>query len=151
MRNSTTDDDTIWSVLKKVKSDLKFEKCPTGAPADEFDELQNPRGLFKMAQMFDQMEKVECELKITSNEQIMENMTAENLKKAAEMFLYVNSCPDPLKSWFLFYINLFERESPDQGIMILYFPLTHHFDHRCHKHFIHSRWTVYVIILFRLY
>ena len=120
MRNSTTDDDTIWSVLKKVKSDLKFEKCPTGAPADVFDELQNPRGLFKMGDMLQLMEKVECELKIKSNEQIMENMTAENLKKAAEMFLYVNSCPDPLKSWFLFYINLFERKSADQGLNISY-------------------------------
>ena len=120
MRNSTTDDDDIWSVLKKIKSDLKFEKCPTGAPADEFDELQNPRGLFKMGDMLGQMEKVECDLDITSNDQIMENMTAENLKKAAEMFLYVNSCPDPLKSWFLFYINLFERKSADQGLNISY-------------------------------
>ena len=125
LRNSTTDDDTIWSVLKKIKSDLKFEKCPTGAPADEFDELQNPRGLFKMGDMLGQMTKVEDDLQMKNitNEQIMENMTAENLQKAAEMFLYVNSCPDPLKSWFLFYINLFERKSPDQGIMILFFPL----------------------------
>ena len=114
------DDKKIWGVLKKIKSDLKFEKCPTGAPADEFDELQNPRGLFKMGDMLGQMVKVESDLHITSNEQIMENMTAENLKIAAEMFLYVNSCPDPLKSWFLFYINLFERKTPDQGIMILF-------------------------------
>ena len=120
MRNSTTNDDTIWSVLKKVKSDLRFEKCPTGAPADVFDELQNPRGLFKMGDMLQQMEKVECDLDITSTDETMENMTAENLKKAAEMFLYLNSCPDPLKSWFLFYINLFERKSPDQGINISY-------------------------------
>ena len=120
LRNSAMDDKKIWGVLKKIKSDLKFEKCPTGAPADEFDELQNPRGLFKMGDMLGQMVKVESDLHITSNEQIMENMTAENLKKAAEMFLYVNSCPDPLKSWFLFYINLFERKSPDQGINISY-------------------------------
>ena len=73
-----------------------------------------------MGDMIGQMTKLEDDLSITSNEKIMENMTAENLKKAAEMFLYVNSCPDPLKSWFLFYINLFERKSPDQGINISY-------------------------------
>ena len=50
-----------------------------------------------------------------------ENMTAEDLKIAAEIFIYMNTCP--LKEWFLswrlFYNNLFETKFPDQIILTL--------------------------------
>ena len=50
------------------------------------------------------------QLKITSSELIFENMTFWDLQTAAEMFLFLNSCPKDFKSWFLFYEDLFQND-----------------------------------------
>ena len=46
---------------------------------------------------------------------VFKNMTAEDLKTAAEIFIYMNTCP--MKNWFgpwyLLYNNLFKMKSPD--------------------------------------
>ena len=46
-------------------------------------------------------------------------MTAEDLKTAAEMFIYLNMCPEAIKPWIVFYKEIFENESPDQMILTL--------------------------------
>ena len=45
------------------------------------------------------------------------NITAEDLKAAAEKFIYLDFCP--LKSWYTFYRNLFGAESPNDIILTL--------------------------------
>ena len=61
-------------------------------------------------------------MKVRSTDFKFPNMTEENLKIAAEMFIYLNKCPDPLDSlndWIQFYDDLFGRKSPYQIILTL--------------------------------
>ena len=47
-------------------------------------------------------------------------MTKEELSSAAEMFIYLNTCPDSyFKSWFTFYKDLFLTQSADQITLTL--------------------------------
>ena len=46
-------------------------------------------------------------------------MSADHLETAAKMFIYLNTCPGKLKSWFLFYKYLFETESLDKILLTL--------------------------------
>ena len=64
---------------------------------------------------------MEQKLQIESSEQIDESLTIDELKTAAEMFLYLNTCPDSswFKSWTLFYKDLFLSQSADQIILTL--------------------------------
>ena len=65
------------------------------------------------------VEEVEQKLQIESSEQINDTLTKEELQTAAEMFLYLISCPKLLKSWFMFYEDLFLTQSADQIILSL--------------------------------
>ena len=47
------------------------------------------------------------------------NLTFENLKNTVEIYLYLNTCSEPLKHWYIFYKNLFETQSTDQIILTL--------------------------------
>ena len=61
-------------------------------------------------------------MKIRSTDSKFPNMTNENLRIAAEMFIYLNKCPDPkdpLNDWIQFYDDLFGRKSPYQLILTL--------------------------------
>ena len=66
-----------------------------------------------------QIEKLEKQLKIKPSQFAFENMTSEELKPAAEMFLFMGVCPGTLKPWFVFYKNLFEKDSPHQILLTL--------------------------------
>ena len=46
-------------------------------------------------------------------------MTEESLKRAAEMFIYLTSCSETVRSWFFFYEDLFTEQSPAQIILTL--------------------------------
>ena len=46
-------------------------------------------------------------------------MTKEVLQKGAEMFIYLTTCSEPVKSWFFFYENLFAEKSPAQIILAM--------------------------------
>ena len=70
------------------------------------------------------MTELEQKLQIESSEQINESMTREELKTAAEMFIYLNTCPKwhdmaEFNSWSSFYTDLFLTESTDQIILTL--------------------------------
>ena len=56
-----------------------------------------------------------------SSDQINDTPTNEELKTAAEMFLYLNTCPDSswFKSWSLFYKDLFLTQPADKIILTL--------------------------------
>ena len=67
-----------------------------------------------------QVKAVEQKLLIDSSEQTNKTLTKKELQSAAEMFVYLNSCPDSLIiSWSLFYKDLFLTNSPDQIILTL--------------------------------
>ena len=69
--------------------------------------------------MLTQVKAVEQILNIESTEQINDNLTHEELKTAAEMFLYLNTCPSLFKSWILFYEDLFLTQSANKIILTL--------------------------------
>ena len=68
----------------------------------------------------DQITKME-----EQSESIFENVTREDLKTAAEMFIYLNTCPhtESLKVWFKgrykFLCELFQTKPPKQIILTL--------------------------------
>ena len=75
--------------------------------------------LFDGKDILSNFKTVEKHLEIESSEIIFENMTNANLQNAAEMFLYLNSCPNVLKPWILFYTDLFTNYSPDKIVLTL--------------------------------
>ena len=63
---------------------------------------------------------VEQKLHIKSLEQTLKNISAESLKTAAEMFLYLNICPDQMSiQWAIFYQELFKSQTPYQILLTL--------------------------------
>ena len=67
-----------------------------------------------------QVKAVEQMLQTESSEQINDGtLTNEELITAAEKFLYLIMCPDPIKQWIAFYRDLFQTQSPDQIILTL--------------------------------
>ena len=62
---------------------------------------------------------VESQLKIISNSMIFENMTKKTLDIAAEMYFYLNSCSDEIKSWLIFYSDLFKNHQTDHIVLSL--------------------------------
>ena len=72
--------------------------------------------------MLSKVKAVEQMLNIESTEQINDTLTNEELKTAAEIFLYLNTCPSSMfKSWILFYVDvdLFLTQSADKIILTL--------------------------------
>ena len=69
--------------------------------------------------MLSQVKAVEQMLQIKSSEQNNEALKNEELQTAAEKFLYLTMCPNTIKSWLLFYKDLFQTQSPDQIILTL--------------------------------
>ena len=47
------------------------------------------------------------------------NITSSALKDAADLFIYLISCPKPLQHWFQFYDKLFKRENPTDILLML--------------------------------
>ena len=50
---------------------------------------------------------------------IFENMTEETLQEAAEMFIFLTSCSESVRSWFYFYEDLFTERTQEQIIVTL--------------------------------
>ena len=95
--------DSILKVVKKVKFNVSLTTdCSEGIYGNYARERI--------------VKYVEQELKVNSSEESFENMTAKDLKNAAEFFIYLNACPhtDTLKSLFIlwadFYADLFTKQ-----------------------------------------
>ena len=75
--------------------------------------------------MLAQVIKVEKYLNIKSPSSIINNIPKKYLETAAEIFLYLNSCPFSTiskqwyKSWFIFFNDLFKTQQPDKIILTL--------------------------------
>ena len=97
------------SVVHTLKSESTLElSCDTRMPILTTDGILS------------QVKAVEQMLKIESSDKIINSFTNEGLKTAAEVFLYLISCPDELfKSLSLFYKDLFLTQPADQIILTL--------------------------------
>ena len=60
---------------------------------------------------------VKQKLNVTSTSTVFESISEGHLKDAADMFLY--TCPNPLKHWFIFYKDLLQNQSPDEIVLKL--------------------------------
>ena len=69
--------------------------------------------------MLSQVKAVEQMLQTESSEHINDTLTNAELQTAAEMFIYLNTCPSVFKSWFLFYKDLFLTKTADHIILTL--------------------------------
>ena len=63
--------------------------------------------------------KLEQELNITSSDEVLENVTKENLKIAGDMFIYQNFCVLSSLHWLIFYKDLVLNQSPETIILTL--------------------------------
>ena len=105
--------DNIWNLVRKVKTELPTE-CQWCCMND---------GLYTDKEAT--LVALEQKLGFNSSEQRFDNITEEALKNAAEMFLYINTCPTSqmwksrFTSWLTFYKDIFRTESPSQIILTL--------------------------------
>ena len=91
-------------MIKIFKSGLPFDKrC-------RYHQYQDIEGNVLM---------IENLIKIKSNSILYENMTKETLETAAKMYFYLNSCSDEIKSWLIFYNDLFKNHQADQIVLSL--------------------------------
>ena len=108
--------DTIRKAVKKVKFNESLSTdCNSVSDSGIYNNFARERIV----------KSVEKELKINSSDLSFENMTSEDLKTAAEFFIYLNACPhtNSLKSLFIlwadFYADLFGKQSPDHIVLTL--------------------------------
>ena len=100
-------EDKVKSVLQEIRSDISFDKkCGSD-------------GLYSYKVINAQVKKVEERLTIKSHDTRLDNVTNKDLQSGAEMFIYLNICQDLQRSWFLFYTDLLQNQSPDQMILTL--------------------------------
>ena len=114
--------DKLWNIVKKLKRETLLDKSCS----------KRVKQLYTNGNIAFQTSKLENELKIKSPEQRFENMTAKDLQTAAEMFIYLNMCPDMYKNylhlsvlkkqfmaWFTFYEELLKNKPPDIILLTL--------------------------------
>ena len=87
-----------------------------GTPLDK-DCLQH--GVYPDNVVESQVKAVEQKLGLVILDFEFENITSENLKSAAEMFLYLIFCPGTNLPWFIFYKELLQTQTTDQIILTL--------------------------------
>ena len=58
-------------------------------------------------------------MKVESFSVRLDNITAGDLKLAAEILIHFYTCPESLKGWFNFYTNLFQTQSPNKIVLTL--------------------------------
>ena len=103
--------DEIWDAVKKIKQDTSIHT--------DCSQVSSTNVMYGPNFVLPQVKAVEQILNMVSSELILENITTEDLKNGAEMFVYLNYCPGNLKSWFVFYKDLFQNQSPAQIMLTL--------------------------------
>ena len=101
----------MWSVVRKIKAESSV------------DENCGVNGLYE-DMILKQLKMVEHELQYNSSDEILEDITASDLKISAEMYIFLNICPHGdyatwFKTWYSFYTDLFKTQSPDEIILTL--------------------------------
>ena len=96
-------EEEIWDTIVKMKNDMTFhENCRQVLYTE--DVIEN------------NVAKIENLLNIESS-LTRHNMTSREMTIAAEMFIYLNTCPKA--EWLLFYRDLFKNHSPEYIILTL--------------------------------
>ena len=88
----------FWDSLKKARL-ISYEKC------EVYESV-----LYEKDMMKSQIEDLSKALNLNTSDDVNTGLTDSTLKTAAEMFLYLNSCPDDLRSWFVFYEDLLQKK-----------------------------------------
>ena len=112
------DIDKLLSVVKKIKLETAFDK------------ICHNDGLYNRdSDWLALVNEVEKQLKVESSEKIFESIKDKELKIAAEMFIYLNTCPVDLtpiigferwfESWYIFYNDLFHKKPADKILLTL--------------------------------
>ena len=96
-----SDGNNILSVVKTIKYE---------SPLDLTCNSQ-----FKLSQV----QEVEQKLQIEASDIKIETLTNEELRMAAEIFMYLTICPDSVKPWLAFYKDLLQTQSLNQIILTL--------------------------------
>ena len=111
-KKSSVTVEEVWSILRKSKS-VSFD-CTNIHDSTHQD-------FYALAEIQDQLNKVETQLQSDSNADTtpIDDISDSTLELAAEMFLYLNGCLKPMKSWVLFYQDLFENQPPDVIVLKL--------------------------------
>ena len=94
--------------MKRVKVKSPVNQCTKGILEDSHIEKQ--------------VNKIESKVYVTppdSPESVLENMDNTTLKHAADMFIYLNSCPQSIKSWILLYKDLIMWKTRDVLVLTL--------------------------------
>ena len=108
MAKQIPDVEKLWAVVKKIRSEVSFEKL-----------CNQPKTLYIAADILSNIEAVENQLEINSSETTKDDMLISTLQTAGEIYLYLNSCPENLKPWFLLYTDIFQSQSVDKIILNL--------------------------------
>ena len=114
----------IWNVVKKIKLEISLDKkCGE-------DGLYSTMRADKYNFPYP-VKTLEQHMKIESSEQRLHNITKRQLETAANILIYLHTCPGRLgldsdkgvekwfKTWYLFYQDLFKTKSPTQIILTL--------------------------------
>ena len=100
----------MWNVANKIKNQESFDSagCSGSGLYDDLSYL---------------VDKVEQQLELDSSDVIYQNISAEHLNAAKDIFVYLNACPTPYLYWFrpfkMFYKNLFKTKSPIEILLTL--------------------------------
>ena len=105
----------MWENVKNMKSNISLDlTCrQDGLYGDGED--GDPYQLISDVQV----KKLEQKLNINFSEVRFQNITLDELKSAAEMFIYLNICPGSLKPEFQFFDDLFKKKTPYKIILTL--------------------------------
>ena len=101
---TNTSIEAMWSAVHRIRFNMAFDKTCTESLYNDADAS---------------VAKLEQELNITSSDEVLENVTIENLKIAGEMFIYQNFCVISSLHWLIFYKDLVLNQTPDTIILTL--------------------------------
>lgn len=93
----------LWNIIKKIKIPFSTTSCNQGMISDK--DIESQVGI--LGQLYNCSEKS------------FVSMRDENLKTASEMFIYLVSCCELSRPWFLFYEDLFKNQPPNQIILTI--------------------------------
>ena len=105
----------MWEHVKKIKSgpllSLDLACRQDGLYGDGGEPYQDISDVA--------VKKLQEKLNINSSEVRFQNMTLDEIKSVAKMFLYLNLCPGSLEAEFKFIDDLFKKKTPYKIILTL--------------------------------
>ena len=106
--------ENVWNIVKETRKSFLFE-AKEALSACQFN--SNP-SLLSPNVIQENQNKVEKELEFNAKTTLYENVSERTLQTAAEMFTYLNQCPQEHKL-LSFYKDLFKSASPKDIILAL--------------------------------